>query len=128
MAAGPALGLGSIIFNNNNKPPPDPRPRGGAGGPRNREGQGMRNLRGSVVVITGASSGLGSALALRYAAPGVRLHLGGRSAERLRRYVYSAGDLRDPAEAYTLFRGRMPNPQALMRQRGLGEVRPEGAP
>lgn len=35
------------------------------------------------VLITGASSGLGAALALAYAAPGVRLALGGRDAERL---------------------------------------------
>jgi len=35
------------------------------------------------ILITGASSGLGAALALAYAAPGVRLVLGGRSAERL---------------------------------------------
>jgi peptidyl-dipeptidase Dcp len=46
------------------------------------------------------------------------------TADRLKRYVYSAGDLRDPAEAYTAFRGRLPSPEALMRQRGLVEVRP----
>ncbi len=47
-------------------------------------------------------------------------------ATRLKDYVYSAGDLRDPAEAYTAFRGRLPSPEALMRQRGLLQVRPEG--
>lgn len=36
------------------------------------------------IVITGASSGIGAALAERYAAPGVRLYLAARSVERLR--------------------------------------------
>ncbi|WP_299559010.1 M3 family metallopeptidase [Enterovirga sp.] len=40
-------------------------------------------------------------------------------AERLRRFVYAAGDLRDPKDAYTAFRGRLPSPEALLRQRGL---------
>ncbi|MEN5081095.1 M3 family metallopeptidase [Bosea sp. TWI1241] len=40
-------------------------------------------------------------------------------AERLKRYIYSAGDTRDPAEAYTLFRGRLPTPDALLGKRGL---------
>lgn len=35
------------------------------------------------IVITGASSGIGEALALHYAAPGVRLSLSGRNMERL---------------------------------------------
>jgi len=35
------------------------------------------------ILITGASSGLGAALARHYAAPGVTLHLQGRNAERL---------------------------------------------
>ena len=35
------------------------------------------------ILITGASSGIGGALARAYAAPGVLLHLGGRNAERL---------------------------------------------
>jgi short-subunit dehydrogenase len=39
--------------------------------------------RFSSVLITGASSGIGRALALCCAAPGVRLHLGGRDADRL---------------------------------------------
>jgi short-subunit dehydrogenase len=37
----------------------------------------------SSILITGASSGLGAALALAYAAPGARLALGGRDAARL---------------------------------------------
>jgi peptidyl-dipeptidase Dcp len=44
------------------------------------------------------------------------------TAARLKAFVYSAGDLRDPAEAYTAFRGRLPSPEALMRQRGLLEA------
>jgi peptidyl-dipeptidase Dcp len=40
-------------------------------------------------------------------------------AGKLKRFVYSAGNSRDPAEAYTLFRGRMPTPEALMEKRGL---------
>ena len=40
-------------------------------------------------------------------------------AEKLKRFIYSAGDTRDPAEAYTLFRGRLPTPDALLEKRGL---------
>jgi peptidyl-dipeptidase Dcp len=43
-------------------------------------------------------------------------------AERLQRYVYSAGYLREPADAYRAFRGRMPEPAALLRKRGLAEA------
>jgi peptidyl-dipeptidase Dcp len=43
-------------------------------------------------------------------------------AERLKAFVYSAGNLRDPAQAYTAFRGRMPSPAALLRKRGLDSV------
>lgn len=38
---------------------------------------------GKSILITGGSSGLGAALALEYAAPGVHLALSGRDAERL---------------------------------------------
>jgi len=41
------------------------------------------------------------------------------TAKRLHDFVYSAGNLRDPAEAYRAFRGRDPDPAALMRKRGL---------
>lgn len=41
------------------------------------------------------------------------------TARRLHDYVYAAGDRREPADAYRAFRGRMPTPDALLRQRGL---------
>ena len=41
------------------------------------------------------------------------------TAARLHDYVYSAGYLRDPAEAYAAFRGRMPSTAPLLRKRGL---------
>jgi peptidyl-dipeptidase Dcp len=33
--------------------------------------------------------------------------------------VYGAGNLRDPREAYTAFRGRMPSIEPLLKKRGL---------
>ncbi|HVY19064.1 MAG TPA: M3 family metallopeptidase [Bauldia sp.] len=39
--------------------------------------------------------------------------------KRLHDYVYSAGYLRDPEEAYVGFRGRLPTSDALLRKRGL---------
>jgi peptidyl-dipeptidase Dcp len=44
------------------------------------------------------------------------------TAQRLRDYIYSAGNLRDPAEAYRAFRGRLPSPEALLRKRGLADA------
>jgi peptidyl-dipeptidase Dcp len=41
------------------------------------------------------------------------------TARRLREFVYAAGYLRDPAEAYVAFRGRMPTTEALLRKREL---------
>ena len=41
------------------------------------------------------------------------------TAERLYRYVLSAGDTREPEEAYRLFRGRMPSIATLLEKRGL---------
>ena len=46
------------------------------------------------------------------------------TAKRLYEFVYSAGGSRDYAEAYRLFRGRDPDPQALIRQRGLDALEP----
>ncbi|MFE0756325.1 M3 family metallopeptidase [Inquilinus sp. NPDC058860] len=41
---------------------------------------------------------------------------------RLAEFVYSAGYRRDPAEAYQAFRGRPPEPQALLKKRGLADA------
>lgn len=43
-------------------------------------------------------------------------------AKRLRQFIYAAGNLREPADAYRRFRGRAPDPQALLRKRGLDAV------
>jgi peptidyl-dipeptidase Dcp len=43
-------------------------------------------------------------------------------ARRLRDFVYSAGNLRDPSEAYKAFRGRLPTVDALLKKRGLDNV------
>jgi peptidyl-dipeptidase Dcp len=40
-------------------------------------------------------------------------------AERLYRFVYSAGGSRPPDEAYKAFRGRLPSEEALLKRRGL---------
>jgi peptidyl-dipeptidase Dcp len=45
-------------------------------------------------------------------------------AKRLREYVYGAGNLRDPSEAYKSFRGRLPTVDALLKKRGLADVGP----
>jgi peptidyl-dipeptidase Dcp len=44
------------------------------------------------------------------------------TAKRLRDYVYSAGNLREPGEAYEAFRGRLPTVDALLKKRGLTEL------
>lgn len=41
---------------------------------------------------------------------------------RLAEFVYSAGYRRDPAEAYRAFRGRPPEPEALLKKRGLADA------
>jgi peptidyl-dipeptidase Dcp len=40
-------------------------------------------------------------------------------AERLRKYIFSVGNTKDPAEAYRAFRGRDPKIDALMKKRGF---------
>jgi peptidyl-dipeptidase Dcp len=40
-------------------------------------------------------------------------------ADRLKRFVYSAGNTRQPDESYRRFRGADPSPDALLRKRGL---------
>jgi len=44
------------------------------------------------------------------------------TSRRLRDFVYSAGYLRDPTEAYVAFRGRMPTTEALLKKRALVEA------
>ena len=44
------------------------------------------------------------------------------TARRLREFIYSAGYLRDPAEAYVGFRGRLPTTEALLKKRALVEA------
>jgi peptidyl-dipeptidase Dcp len=46
------------------------------------------------------------------------------TAKKLREFIYGAGNLRDPAEAYKAFRGRLPTPDALLKKRGLAELAP----
>ena len=41
------------------------------------------------------------------------------TAERLKRFVYAAGGLREPDEAYRAFRGRLPSVEPLLAKRGL---------
>ena len=42
-----------------------------------------------------------------------------KTANRLKRYVYSAGNMRDPQEAYVKFRGRAPEVVGLLKNRGF---------
>jgi peptidyl-dipeptidase Dcp len=44
------------------------------------------------------------------------------TAARLRADILAAGGSRDPADAYTAFRGRLPTPDALLRKRGFAEA------
>jgi peptidyl-dipeptidase Dcp len=46
------------------------------------------------------------------------------TAKRLREAIYSAGNSRDPADAYKAFRGRLPSAEALLRKRGFAEPAP----
>jgi peptidyl-dipeptidase Dcp len=48
------------------------------------------------------------------------------TAKRLHDDIYSSGGSRDPEDAYIAFRGREPEPEALLRRRGLLET-PEAA-
>ena len=41
------------------------------------------------------------------------------TAKKLHDFIYSAGNLRDPAEAYKAFRGQLPTVDALLKKRGL---------
>jgi peptidyl-dipeptidase Dcp len=44
------------------------------------------------------------------------------TAKRLREFIYGAGNLRDPIEAYKAFRGRLPTVEALLKKRGLADA------
>ena len=44
------------------------------------------------------------------------------TAQRLRDFIYGAGNVRDPAEAYKAFRGRLPAVDALLKKRGLADA------
>ncbi len=44
------------------------------------------------------------------------------TARKLYEFIYSAGGRREPAEAYTGFRGRLPTIDALLAKRGLVEA------
>jgi peptidyl-dipeptidase Dcp len=41
------------------------------------------------------------------------------TAQRLHDFIFAAGGSRDPAEAYKIFRGRLPSADALLRKRGF---------
>ena len=41
------------------------------------------------------------------------------TAKKLAEFIYSAGNRRDPVEAYTAFRGRLPTSHAMLKNRGL---------
>lgn len=51
----------------------------------------MKDLKGKVVIVTGASSGIGEAMAREYAAQGAKVVLGARSVQKLQ---LIAGDIR----------------------------------
>lgn len=44
-----------------------------------------------------------------------------KTARRLKEHIYSAGNRRDPAQAYVAFRGRAPSIDGLLKARGLAE-------
>jgi peptidyl-dipeptidase Dcp len=44
------------------------------------------------------------------------------TAKRLHDFIYAAGGVHDPADAYIRFRGRLPSPEALLRRRGLEPI------
>jgi NAD(P)-dependent dehydrogenase (short-subunit alcohol dehydrogenase family) len=60
----------------------------------------MRGFRGKVVVITGASGGIGEAIAIQLAREGSRLMLNGRSAEKLDLVAERARDLSPGVETF----------------------------
>jgi len=47
-----------------------------------------------------------------------------KTAQRLKRYIYSAGNRQDPAKAYVAFRGRPPATASLLKKRGFLSATP----
>ncbi len=94
-------------------------------------------ISGSFAVVTGASSGIGRAVALRLAAEGCRLWLVGRDTGRLAEVArltqgeVVVADLADPAATAALG-GRLaaldPGPDLLVNNAGFGGVGPAAAP
>ena len=41
-------------------------------------------------------------------------------AAKLKQFIYSSGGSMDPEDAYTAFRGKLPNSDAMLAKRGLG--------
>ena len=63
----------------------------------------MKTLRDKVIIITGASSGIGEAMAKEYAAQGAKVVLGARSVQKLQ---LLAGDIRSTGGRAAYCRGR----------------------
>ncbi len=73
----------------------------------------MNSFRGKVVVITGASGGIGEAVALQLAREGSRLMLSGRSAEKLELVAERARDLSPGVEVFAADLGEDDQVRAL---------------
>ena len=61
----------------------------------------MKTLKDKVIVITGASSGIGEAMAREYAARGAKVVLGARSVQKLQLLAGAATAGRPPTAAWT---------------------------
>jgi NAD(P)-dependent dehydrogenase (short-subunit alcohol dehydrogenase family) len=73
----------------------------------------MNEFRGQVAVITGASGGIGEAIAIQLARGGARLMLAGRSAERLDLVAERARDLSPGVETFAADLGEDAQVRAL---------------
>src|SRR6185295_9568355 len=70
------------------------------GAPAGARGGGMNAFQEKAAVVTGASSGIGEAIALGLAREGARLLLSGRSAEKLDRIAERARELSPGVETF----------------------------